>query len=32
MTVATEDLKAFLMLELSIIIRTPLVMLGARGT
>jgi lipopolysaccharide/colanic/teichoic acid biosynthesis glycosyltransferase len=29
---ATEDLKAFLLLELSIIIKTPLVMLGARGT
>ena len=29
---ATEDLKAFLLLELMIIIRTPLVMLGARGT
>jgi lipopolysaccharide/colanic/teichoic acid biosynthesis glycosyltransferase len=29
---ATEDLRAFLALELSIIIRTPLVMLGAKGT
>jgi lipopolysaccharide/colanic/teichoic acid biosynthesis glycosyltransferase len=29
---ATEDLKAFLLLELSIILKTPLVMLGARGT
>jgi lipopolysaccharide/colanic/teichoic acid biosynthesis glycosyltransferase len=29
---ATEDLKAFLLLELSIIIKTPLVMIGARGT
>jgi lipopolysaccharide/colanic/teichoic acid biosynthesis glycosyltransferase len=29
---ATEDLKAFLMLELSIIVKTPLVMIGARGT
>jgi lipopolysaccharide/colanic/teichoic acid biosynthesis glycosyltransferase len=29
---ATEDLKAFLILELSIILKTPLVMLGARGT
>ena len=29
---ATEDLKAFLILELGIILRTPLVMLGARGT
>jgi lipopolysaccharide/colanic/teichoic acid biosynthesis glycosyltransferase len=29
---ATEDLKAFLLLELMIILRTPLVMLGARGT
>ena len=29
---ATEDLKEFLLLELSIIIKTPLVMLGARGT
>ncbi|HVX95587.1 MAG TPA: sugar transferase [Polyangia bacterium] len=29
---ATEDLKAFLALELTIILKTPLVMLGARGT
>jgi lipopolysaccharide/colanic/teichoic acid biosynthesis glycosyltransferase len=29
---ATEDLKAFLLLELSIILKTPLVMLGAKGT
>ena len=29
---ATEDLKEFLLLELSIIIKTPLVMMGARGT
>jgi lipopolysaccharide/colanic/teichoic acid biosynthesis glycosyltransferase len=29
---ATEDFKAFLLLELSIILKTPLVMLRARGT
>jgi lipopolysaccharide/colanic/teichoic acid biosynthesis glycosyltransferase len=29
---ATEDLKAFLTLELTIILKTPLVMIGARGT
>jgi lipopolysaccharide/colanic/teichoic acid biosynthesis glycosyltransferase len=29
---ATEDLRAFLLLELTIICKTPLVMLGARGT
>jgi lipopolysaccharide/colanic/teichoic acid biosynthesis glycosyltransferase len=29
---ATEDLRAFLMLELSIIVKTPLVMLKAMGT
>jgi lipopolysaccharide/colanic/teichoic acid biosynthesis glycosyltransferase len=29
---ATEDVKAFLLLELSIILKTPLVMLGGRGT
>jgi lipopolysaccharide/colanic/teichoic acid biosynthesis glycosyltransferase len=29
---ATEDLRAFLAMEFSIIIKTPLVMLGARGT
>jgi lipopolysaccharide/colanic/teichoic acid biosynthesis glycosyltransferase len=29
---ATEDWKEFMLLELTIIIKTPLVMLGARGT
>jgi lipopolysaccharide/colanic/teichoic acid biosynthesis glycosyltransferase len=29
---ATEELKAFLTLEISIILKTPLVMIGARGT
>jgi hypothetical protein len=31
-TAAMEDLRTFIALELSILIRTPIVMLKARGT